>query len=456
MNDIAKWLKENGFGEVDNSLDSYIKLWSGWYRGKVASFHTYSQYNGKKNIKRTRKTMGMAKTVAEDWANLLMNEKVSFSTSSERVDAVLEEVFAKNRFWSSANQLIEKAFALGCGAFVEFLQKGEPMIDYVRADMIYPLSWENGEVIDCAFASQKNVGEKVITYLNIHQKQPSGEYWVFNQMFESSKAGGAATGFVPISLPDEVEEVWMSGSSLPLFQIVKPNIANNLEMSSPKGISVFANAIDQMESIDLVFDSYCNEFRLGKKRIVVPLTYAQVQMEEDGISQPIFDENDTEFFAVQLGGEGTEKLQEINMELRAAAHESALKTALNAFSLKCGMGANRYRFENDTVKTATEVISAKSVLFQNIKKHEILLREVLENLIRAVAWLSGIKEDFEIKISFDDSIIEDTAAERVRDMQEIRDGIMQKWEYRAKWYGEDEETAKAMVETSSPIDIFAD
>ena len=30
-------------------------------------------------------------------------------------------------------------------------------------------------------------------------------------------------------------------------------------------------------------------------------------------------------------------------------------------------------------------------------------------------------------------------------LQEIRDGVRQKWEYRVKFFGEDPETAKAMV-----------
>ena len=43
---------------------------------------------------------------------------------------------------------------------------------------------------------------------------------------------------------------------------------------------------------------------------------------------------------------------------------------------------------------------------------------------------------------FDDSIIQDVAAEKAQDMAEV--GVtMHAWEYRAKWYGEDEKTAKA-------------
>ena len=47
-----------------------------------------------------------------------------------------------------------------------------------------------------------------------------------------------------------------------------------------------------------------------------------------------------------------------------------------------------------------------------------------------------------VRVQFDDSIIQDTAAERAQDMAEV--GVtMHAWEYRAKWYGEDEKTAKA-------------
>ena len=34
-------------------------------------------------------------------------------------------------------------------------------------------------------------------------------------------------------------------------------------------------------------------------------------------------------------------------------------------------------------------------------------------------------------------------------MQEIREGLRQPWEYRVKYFGEDEETAKAMTAVST-------
>ena len=47
-----------------------------------------------------------------------------------------------------------------------------------------------------------------------------------------------------------------------------------------------------------------------------------------------------------------------------------------------------------------------------------------------------------MRVMFDDSIIQDVAVEKAQDMSEV--GVtMATWEYRVKWYGEDEKTAKA-------------
>ena len=213
------------------------------------------------------------------------------------------------------------------------------------------------------------------------------------------------------------------------------------------GMSVYANAIDQLEGADLVYDSYCNEFRLGKKRITVPISMAHILMEENGTATPVFDDSDTEFYAIPEMKDVQNKIEEHNMELRYEAHEAGIKTALGLLSYKCGLGNDRYTFEKDGVKTATEVISEKSELFQNLKKHELLLNDALTGLAYALSDLMGLGNGFEVTVNFDDSIIEDTAAEKQQFLQEIRDGVRQKWEYRVRFLGESEAKAKSMIET---------
>ena len=70
------------------------------------------------------------------------------------------------------------------------------------------------------------------------------------------------------------------------------------------------------------------------------------------------------------------------MDLRADEHSKAINDDLNYLSLKCGFGTERYRFDSSGVKTATEVISENSDMYRMLKKHEIILEDVLKELIQ--------------------------------------------------------------------------
>ncbi len=447
MKAVIEYLRNRGYDCVDDSYYRLIELWQKWYSGKVPAVHNYTQYNGKKKLRRSRKSIGLAKTVAEDWANLLLNEKVEIAIDEESARKRIQEILNGNQFEERGNQLVELVFALGTGATVEYMDGDTVKIDYIRAGMIYPMSWDNGWIKECAFASERAAGKKKRIYLNIHRLE-NRRYVIENHLFDYD--GGKLT---ETELPDGVLPLVRTGSEVPRFQIIKPNIANNLVPDSPMGVSVYANALEQLESADLVYDSYCNEFRLGKKRVTVPLSMARIQMEEDGLVTPVFDDNDTEFYAVPQE-EGTEnKIQEHNMELRADAHEAGLQTMLNLLSWKTGSGGRRYVFRDGQVKTATEVISSNSDLYRNLKKHEKPLNTALLGMMNAIADMLKLGK-ITAAITFDDSIIEDSAAEKMTFMQEIRDGVRKKWEYRVKFFGEDEETAKAMVESEPELNLM--
>ena len=62
-----------------------------------------------------------------------------------------------------------------------------------------------------------------------------------------------------------------------------------------------------------------------------------------------------------------------------------------------------------------------------------------------IAMDARLNEDAKVTIDFDDSIIEDKTTERNNDRQDLASGIMNDWEYRMKWYNEDEMTAKKML-----------
>lgn len=101
------------------------------------------------------------------------------------------------------------------------------------------------------------------------------------------------------------------------------------------------------------------------------------------------------------------KPTEIDMKIRAQEHELGIQRMLDLLSLKCGMGTGRYKFDSTGVKTATEVISDKSDLYQNLKKNEKIINTAIVGLVKSIAFLEG-KKTVDVTVDFDDSIIEDS------------------------------------------------
>ncbi len=400
---ILDYLKKRGFHPPSDDWYGKVREFLDWYKGDVDSFHKYTIFNGTSTTSVRRSSLGMAKVVAEDHASLLLNEKVKINPGGG-FEKRLEEILGLNNFRVRGNQLVELAYALGTGAFVEYKgADGQPLIDYVPAPMIFPLSWDNGEVKECAFGSRKEQAGKKIDYIQIHTVGNTG--YIIENVYIDCETG------LDLPLPKGIQPVIETYSREPLFQLVRPNAVNNYDLDNPMGISVYGNALDTLKAVDLVWDSYVNEFVLGRKRIMVPLSMAKIEMTKDGVVKPLFDPRDTAFYVYEQSQDGKNDLKEINMAIRAQEHETGMQRALNMLSKKCGLGNDRYQFDRGGgVKTATEVISEKSELYQNLRKNELVLEQALIGMTRALAYLDGRTPGIEVKVAFDDSIIEDRQA----------------------------------------------
>lgn len=459
-NAIVQKLTELGYATIPEAFYSKVAEWKSWYQGNVKGFHSYRVRNGENVVKCKRYSLGMGKKLCEDWANLLMNEKVQITLEGQREQEFVDRILTENNFTVRANEMQEMKSALGTVAYIprvigqEVSESGEIVpgnasgiaIDYVTIENIYPLAWSNGYISECAFSSVVTRGGKDYAYLQIHKKGADGLYIIENRIYRydnellSDEQLGNVSGF------ERIPPVVHTGSDRRQFVIDRPNIANNYNYLLPTGISVYANAIDVMQGVDIAYDSYVNEFVLGKKRIMVKPSASKYL---DG--EPVFDPSDVVFYVLPEDVSESAVITPIDMALRTAEHNTGIQDQLNILSSKCGFGETYYRFDGGSVATATQVISENSTLFRTIKKHEIILEQVLDELCRVILRLGnaamgiGLDENVEISIDFDDSIIEDDTTNFSRDMQMLSAGIMNDWEFRAKWMNEDEETAKAAL-----------
>ncbi len=450
--------------DVKDVLQTYIDQWKSWYKGNVKDFHNYFIYNGKKKINQKRFTMNMAKEISEDWSDILWSEKCEISMADENSQEQFDELIDSLDLYSVINQSIEKSGALGTESTVvsvyDLIQNEDGMyldvsnaktrIDLVDIDWIYPLSWNNKHITECAFGSVEFIKGVRYVVLSVHKIADDGNYHIYNHLFRDNNGN-----LTEITEEEDTMRDFDTLSDVPWFAIFKPLLTNNLFNNSPFGIPHYANAIDNLKAVDISFDALKNELVDGRKRV-----FARADMfnYDDGTQKMVFDPNDTTIYQLPNGATKDDLIQSDSDDLRTDKQIETLNTELNILGNKVGFGANHYHFDGQALNTATAVVSSNSKLFRRKKKLEIGYESAIYDLVRAICYASSQFGTYNINtedmvIQFDDSIIEDKEAESNRALREVNAGLMSKVEYRELIYGETPEIAEkaiADIQTNNP------
>ena len=465
INQELQFYKKQGWVE---QVPQMVRVCYDWYRGFVEDFHKYYIKTGTNTFTNLEKLpLYMGKKIGEDWANHLINEKCKIVIPQQDL---LDDILAETKTWTKLNRGVEQSFALGYGVMVQGVKNLEVenglvvgntdayiTNDFVPAIMCRPLTYVDREVEDIAFVFENTKFINVILHIRDTRKTIK-----VDEMTEVVNDNYNNYDIINIKIRNQGDYgvidkfTFHTKSPIKLFQIIQPNICNNSDLDSPLSVSVYANAIATLKAVDNAYDSLNNEIQLGRKRIIADVDqYTEVDSKGNKVNT--FDPNDALIYSIparesKIGQESKQLIEDISGDLRIDQILNALNQQLNILSSKVGLGENYYRY-SDTQKgitTATQVISENSTLYKTIKKHEVLLEVVLKDMVVSLAYLNNtfttkpiinIKDLNDIEVQFDDSIIEDTEAQKLSDRQDVTNGVMSKVEYRCKYYGEDEKTA---------------
>ena len=394
-----------------------MAIWKSWYRGNVNDFHYFNMKMADSTTKRCeRLTMNMPKKVCEDFAKLLWSEKVQIKLDKKKnTERLLEVLDSKeNNFKVNFPSFLERVFALGTGVTVEYKKDDKTIIDYIDGDLVIPYkytnSYINGLITVSRFTKGTDNNKKYFTHITYHEFKDN-KYTKLNELYKSSNETTVGKEVNFNEMFPNVLEFEEFETDNPHFQVWKPVVANNFDTDSPMGISVLANQIDKFKAIDTEYDSFNREFRTGKKRVLIDRTAIKKKTEVDSDGNvsyvSYFDNNDEVYVAI--AGMENQPIKEIDFNLRYQEHISSINAQLNYISAGVGLGQNYYNFDEQGVKTATEVVSENSDTYRTKKHHEIMVNDCLYDLIKAICELEGITYK-SINIVFDDSIIEDESA----------------------------------------------
>lgn len=429
-----------------------ILKWRSLHQGYYSKMHDVHYHTIEGPQKREMATLNMPKSAAQELATLIFNERCEISISDEGYNEFIQDVFKDNGFNGNFQQYLEFMFAQGGMVVKPYVSDGKLKLSYVTADCFLPISWDNTRIMEGVFISEINKQGKKYTHLEWHTFE-GNKYIIKNELYESTHGQDIGTKVsIETLFKGLAEIVSLDDVTRPLFAYFKPNLANNIDSTVPLGISVYANAYDTLKSLDIAFDSFQREFRLGRKRIIVPTTAIRTVVDpETNTMQRYFDSTDESYEAMDTQMDD-DKFKEVNSVLRVTEHIAAINALLNLFSMQIGFSSGSFSFDSSQgVKTATEVVSENSKTFRTKQSHENVVEQGITDLIECIGVVAQLYDlytppaKYDVTVQFDDSIAEDQNAEIDKQIKLIGSGLQLKLKAIMKIHGLTEEEAAKLL-----------
>lgn len=449
--------------------------WKYLYRGFYKPWHLISAPTIKDpDAKRNLSYLNMSAAICSEIAGMVWTDQCDVNVSINgyqpaegKVDplqAFVHSVLDDNNFNTKMIECIEQAAALGGQAIkawheVRHDKNGNPIdgTDHIRlgfamADQFVPTAWNNAGVEDAIFVTRTAKGGYYYTLLEWHFWDGLS-YKIRNELYRAEMKKDGVGGDQDIlgfryplaTLYPMLDEETTIETEYSLFTYFRTPKANNIDDNSPLGISMYANAMDTLHAIDICFDSFVREFRLGKKRIIVPARMIrQVVDPVTGKSVRYFDATDETYEALSTDDPDSLKIQDNSVVLRVQEHVDAMNALLNILCLQVGLSFGTFSFDaHGGLKTATEVVSENSKTYKTIKNFQNQIKPAIKDVINAIIEVATIYDmeyegtpvstlaanGYSINISMDDGITQDRQTNINEGITLVGAGLMSKYTF---------------------------
>ncbi len=457
--------------------DVGVFVWKHLYKGFYSPWHRIRAPTiSKPEAKRDMARMNVPKAVCAELASLVWGQGVEVNVTrkgttltdgaEDPLGEFISRVLRDNAFSTKMQEHIEQVVALGGGALKVWQEQrhtedGTPIpetaairIGYAMADQFVPIAWDNARVTEGVFISRQAKGGYYYTRLEWHRR--SGlTYVIDNELYRSDmqkKADGSGEpqdilGYrYPLAeLYPHLDEHVAIPVEHALFSYYRTPIANNIDDNSPLGVSIYANALGTLHALDVVFDGFVQEFRLGRKRIIVPTSAIRVVHDPmTGEMRRYFDPNDEAYVALRTEDAQQLKIQDNSVELRVEEHIAALNAFLSILCLQLGFSPGTFTFDQkEGLKTATEVVSENSKTYKTICSVQNMLRPAIEALVDNIITVASLYDmtwngqpirtlaagGYEVSLVFDDGVTQDRTANMNEGVMLVGAGLLSKFTF---------------------------
>ena len=256
------------------------------------------------------------------------------------------------------------------------------------------------------------------------------------------------------------EEVFLKNVTSPLFAVLTAPQANNIDLSSPLGMPIFYDAIEELKDFDIAYSRNAKEI-FDSKRIVL-LDSDRLLPTGGKIAQTgLFFERQRESLGLpdyikNVYGNGQDDFyKEINPTLNTEVRLKGLNALLSQIGFKVGFSNGYFVFdEKGGIKTATEIEANDQRTIQFIKDVRDKIEECLKDLIYSLSAFADLYDlaplgEYDVVFDFGD-ITYNKEEDRQRWWGYVIAGKVPAYKFFMKFEGMTEEEARAMVDEAQP------
>lgn len=396
------------------------------------------------------KAVGLPAAICREVARPTLVEFTANITGSKRAD-YLNENFqtAKENF----NRALELGLALGGVALKPYIYGDNMLVDVTGAAGFQPTKFDpSGRCIGGVF-KDKPVKVNGTYYVRLESHELNGTtYTIKNKAYYSDSAGSVGADAQLTTIPEwaDIEpEVAIENVDGPLFAYFKPPIANTADSNSMCGMSIYGDAatVELIKQADEQWERLRWEYKSSERKVLM-----------DGTSSTA-DMFNKRLFEIGPFSPNGDFFQHIEPQIRDDAIYRGFQNTLRRVEFNIGLSYGDISDPQTIEKTATEIRSSKQRKYVLVSSIQAALAHTFDSLIYAMdvyASLYGLAPagDYEATYDWGDSILDDQETkdkEFSRDLQLTSAGVMNPWELRAKYFNEDEDTAKAALPTAQDM-----
>lgn len=376
--------------------------------------------------------------------------------------------YLKDEFGKCMKVLREK-LETGCAAggmvIKPYPRDGHLFFEFVMDWSMYPIAFDGaGQLTDVIFRDTYTAGKTTYTRLERHKleskkvkdsAEPETVVTITQRCFEAKQRDSIGTECslkeVPVWADLQPEATIRNTGGKLLIGWYKVASANNVDLDSPLGVSVFAKARDLIRDADKQYSRLLWEFEGGELAVDVDPTVLRPKNTSASDGSRHYDApqlNQRLFRGVDLNADETYHV--FSPPLRDGSLLNGLNSILSRVEDSCGLARGTISDPTQEAMTATQLKILRKRTYDTITGNQNALEEALLDVVHAMdvhATLAGLAPDGEYEVSFewDDSIITDTDQQLNERLALANAGVISRSELRGWYLGETDAQAQAAI-----------